>query len=226
MGKALTAEAAAEIRALYGGDARMHETDGRFGSSGRLTQGELGQRFGVSQTTVSAIIRGQVHAEPRVYKRRGLRARFDEKVRPDPRSGCWLWGGATRVDGRGIIRGEASEMVLAYRVAFELYVGPIGAGLFVCHHCDNPSCVNPAHLFAGTAGDNHRDMMRKGRGSPPPASVGSAASWSKLTEEIVRECRARYADGESQSVLAREFGVSKPTMQHAIAGLTWRHVRL
>ena len=77
-------------------------------------------------------------------------------------SGCWEWMGARNAQGYGFIWKDGSGYV--HRAAYELLVGPIPEGLIVCHHCDNPSCWNPEHLFAGTYKDNREDMIRKGRG--------------------------------------------------------------
>jgi hypothetical protein len=77
---------------------------------------------------------------------------------------CWLWTGARFLSGYGMIWKEGKQ-ALAHRVAYELAKGPIGPGLYVCHTCDVPSCVNPKHLWLGTREDNWADMRRKGRNS-------------------------------------------------------------
>lgn len=78
------------------------------------------------------------------------------------RGPCWIWRGSTTKD-YGMLKGTAYNNMLAHRVSWMLHNGPIPDGLDICHYCDNPTCINPHHLFIGTHKDNMMDMASKGR---------------------------------------------------------------
>lgn len=118
---------------------------------------------------------------------RPLADRFWEKVQKTKT--CWLWTGAN-LGGKwpyGMLGkpGDPTVLYKAHRLSWELHVGPIPDGLFVLHKCDVPLCVNPDHLFLGTAADNMADMVQKGRarGGRPKGARLSPASLASFREK-------------------------------------------
>jgi hypothetical protein len=135
---------------------------------------------------------------------------------------CWTWTGATRV-GYGAVRWQG-RVVGTHRLAWTLIHGPIDDGLHVLHHCDNPPCCNPAHLFLGTNRENIADRAAKGRPGRGGVS-GERNARARLNPSAVEEIRQRYeAGGVLQRQLAAEFGVSKGAVKHVLARRTWRNV--
>lgn len=161
---------------------------------------------------------------------RTLRERFDAKWKLDERSGCWLWTATRTNPRRGAGYGRISSgarLIVAHRVAWELFRGPIPEGLRVLHACDTPPCVNPEHLFVGTQADNIRDMRAKGRLIPPPPPTpaqvlrGEDVATARLTEACVRAIRASAA---THAELARRYGVTQQAIAAVRSRRTWRHV--
>jgi hypothetical protein len=147
--------------------------------------------------------------------------RFKKHVRIAD-SGCWIWHGKKNHGGYGLIPhigGAGGPCKQAHRVSYEIYNGTIGEGLFVCHECDNPSCVNPTHLFAGTAKENTQDAIRKGR-----MSVGEANPRAKLTADSVREIRLLLLNGLDHDGIATKYGVSVSTISCIARGRAWKSV--
>lgn len=120
-----------------------------------------------------------------------------------------------------IKQGGEYTIVYAHRLAYELTHGPIPKGLHVCHTCDNPPCVNPAHLWLGTALDNMRDRDRKGRGVMNMA-CGERAGNAKLTWQIVREIRMLYGQGRTIVSLARQFNTVKGNIAFIVKNRSWK----
>lgn len=166
-----------------------------------------------------------------------LRFRIEKHSIPEPMSGCWLWTASANSEGYGHL-GVGGKTVRAHRVSWEAYKGPIpyddkGKTLLVCHKCDNPSCVNPDHLFLGTDADNNADMMAKGRGIkgrvsplkglPRPQTSGAKNPNAKLTEYDVSIIRDLLSDGTlNQREIGDKFGVGESVISAIKLGHIWR----
>lgn len=140
-------------------------------------------------------------------------------------NGCIEWIGYKGPKGYATIGMPGSNNKLVHRVSWSEFVGGDPGSLMVCHRCDNPSCINPAHLFLGTASDNLQDMARKGRQvfqkHPEKSPRGSRNAWAKLTEHQVIYIRHEYEKGAKQVDLAEEMGVTQGTISKIILRKTW-----
>jgi len=125
-----------------------------------------------------------------------------------------------RSKGYGCLR-VGQRLALAHRHSWEIHNGAIPAGLLVCHKCDNRACVNPDHLFLGTARDNYRDMVTKRR-KCWCGQAGAANHNAKLTNDNVEAIRRRYAAGrETQASLAKEFRISRSQVGNIVRRQKW-----
>jgi hypothetical protein len=149
----------------------------------------------------------------------GITPTFEDRYMPVPWSGCWIWLGACDSLGYGKYTANGRR-VQAHRYAYERHVGPIPQGLFVCHHCDTPSCVNPSHLFLGTPQINGLDMRVKRR-----SNRGEINAHAKLSAQEVREIREALKAGlASHRSLARHFDVSPSNIGLIARRERWKHL--
>lgn len=151
---------------------------------------------------------------------RGLLApeRFEKQIRKTET--CWLWLGAKDKNGYGVFKGEVGGVLFqrAHRYAYALHTGDLLIGMQAMHSCDNPSCVNPAHLSSGTNADNMRDKAQKGRCRPMSGEQSAAAI---LTETQAAEI---LADPRPYTTIAADYGVSASTVGSIKQRHSWRHL--
>lgn len=162
-------------------------------------------------------------------KAKALHERFDKLFTPEPNSGCWLWLGHIASHGYGQFRMSTDPKVRpigAHRASYILHCGPITEGMQVCHKCDNRSCVNPDHLFVGTAFDNMRDAAQKGRmnwrpGEKRDLPTGERHHAARITADDVRAIRSSDEPGINW---ARRLGITNVTVSRIRRNLIWRDV--
>ena len=155
-----------------------------------------------------------------------LVARFWTKVDRRAPAECWLWQGKTQSGGYGVIwfGGKGGKTIYAHRLAYLIATGIDPVGNAVCHRCDNPTCVNPDHLFLGTIAVNVQDMIAKGRNRIPDRKIGEHVNGAKLSEGSVATIRERAAKGETSANLAAEFGVDPSHIRSIVRREYWQHV--
>jgi hypothetical protein len=134
--------------------------------------------------------------------------------------GCWEWTGQkTTSMGYGRIRDTGNKYIRSHRLSYELHIGPIPDDMLVLHACDNPSCVNPSHLFLGTHQENTNDRVKKGR-----SAHGEGNGSARLTRSQVLDIRKRAGEWGSQKALAKEYGVSSSRINEIVNRVTWTHI--
>lgn len=156
----------------------------------------------------------------RLWKRwaiESLRLRLASKCHDE--RGCWLFDGAKNYKGYGQLRigtRALGVIVSAHRASYFAFVGDIAPSMMVCHSCDRPNCVNPSHLYVGTALDNNRDRERRGRRDVK----GERHPNAKLTDRDVAVIRR---GGKADVQFARELGVDRALVRRVRLKTSWSH---
>lgn len=145
--------------------------------------------------------------------------RFESRIQRDANAkGCWKWKGYVSPHGYGEISIK-HRSVRANRFSYTLYNGAIPDGLNVLHSCDNPACVNPAHLFVGTHADNIKDKVSKQR-----QARGVNHGMAKITPAIVYSIRMLARAGKTQKFIAQLVGLTQAAVSLIVIGEKWGHV--
>lgn len=170
-----------------------------------------------------------------------IRNRIASMSNVDPVTGCWNWSGGTNKQGYGLMS-VGNRTASAHRTSYRVFVGKIKPadgyhGMCVCHSCDNPPCVNPAHMFLATQTNNMRDCAKKGRSPraladrngtrtrPDRIARGERSARSRTTSDAVLDIREKYRMGvANMPELASRHGLSKSTVFDIIKRRTWRHI--
>lgn len=177
-----------------------------------------------SGAMVRAILDGR-RTRKKLYPRNGespespehLARRLANGLDQAPVDGCWIWKGSARPSGHATLRVAGARTVSAYRLAYELGVGPIPVGACVLHRCDNPRCINPAHLELGDQAKNMADCAARGR-----SARGARNGQARLRPEQVKQVRALLDAGHTQSSVAAVVGVKASTIGRIARGEAWR----
>lgn len=147
--------------------------------------------------------------------------RFQEKIHISSPDDCWEWKAGRDKNGYGKFKLNGRSM-RAPRIAYAWHHSVNVDSLdIVRHHCDNPPCCNPAHLYHGTTQDNVDDRMQRGRDA---SRAGKENGQAKLTNDQVMEIRRELTAGEIQRVLARKFNVCQATISKIARGERWMHL--
>lgn len=155
--------------------------------------------------------------------RKTLLDRIMDKVEMVPECGCWIWTGSLDAGGRKDNRryGQLNingKTARVHRVLWEMRFGKIGKGMLLCHHCDTPSCVNPHHLFLGTAKDNMQDCKLKKRRA---SFAGEYSGKAKLKSEDIIKIRE---DTRDSRIIADQYGISRNHVYKIKLHMVWAHM--
>jgi len=149
--------------------------------------------------------------------------RFWDKVKKEEENICWKWLACKDNYGYGRLTING-KLIRTHRISYQLNIGRIPKGLFVCHHCDTPECCNPIHLFLGTSLDNVRDKVAKGRGNTGIRPIGEQHGQAKLSNKQVKEILIKYKSGNySQEQLGKIYRVSRSNIGYIVNGKSRRN---
>lgn len=141
-----------------------------------------------------------------------------DKGDPDDPKACWEWKACRDKNGYGKI-GIKGKTFQAHRVSYAYHYENFDPSMVICHRCDNPPCVNPKHLFQDTAQKNNLDRDLKNR-----QVRGENNGTAKLNDQAIRDIRAMWKAGTSQTAIAQIYGVNQATISRIVHKKRWLHV--
>jgi hypothetical protein len=148
--------------------------------------------------------------------------RFFDKVKKT--KGCWEWIASKNQYGYGHFWINKFLFLASHRISWMIHNGKIPKGICVLHHCDNPSCVRPDHLWLGTKGDNAIDMVRKGRNKYGDVR-GEKNGCAKLVKKQILKIKKLWITKKFiQKELAKNFGISQQQISRILNRNRWKHV--
>jgi len=139
--------------------------------------------------------------------------------RVDKTGGCWLWIGSVDKNGYGLFRLQGKTVRVARSIYKLVNAINLSGDQHVLHSCDNPACVNPAHLFLGTHAQNMADMAAKKRSHKPTGGLNGRAV---LTAELASKIREQAAAGVGEGTLSTLYGVSRGAIYHVVRRSSWQ----
>lgn len=156
-----------------------------------------------------------------------LEQRFWKHVDKKGEDECWNWTGGLKGGGYGVLCITSPKTTIgAHRYSYELHKGVIPDGLFVCHICNNPSCVNPKHLEVGDQYHNLGYAASLGRMRPPKPKIGENCHLAGITNSQAKEIKQMLANGIKGNIIAKRFNVSVFVVSNIRTGKSWKHITL
>ena len=159
-----------------------------------------------------------------------VKSRLLSKIVIDLATGCWNWVGGKGNNGYGRIRIN-DKFYLPHRASYVIFVGDIPEGMCVCHKCDNPSCINPEHLFVGTRNDNMQDALRKGRLKIPKSistqfEIGHKPKNRSLSNNQVLEIKRMLKDGFTIHDISSTLNIGRHTINNIKRGHSYFNIKI
>ena len=188
----------------------MQKADLDFFAAIGFTTGEMAKAVGFAPVTIRKYA-GKFEVD--FPNKPSAIRRFHKGYQIISESGCWIWTATDRGNGYGCLM-DGNRLISAHRFSYEIYHGAIASGNVICHRCDVPACVNPAHLFSGTSQENMLDKLAKGRANTPSGERHHAAKLSSSDVDLIMN------SGKSGVDLAVQLGVTSSAISKVRRGVT------